>query len=345
MTTPPPRTLALPYPWQQPHWQRLLQWQAQGKLPHALMLSGQGGIGKAHFARAAAQYLLCSAPRSGLACGSCRACELNLAGSHPDLLWVQPQEAGKAVKVDQIRELADFVAKTAQQGGMKLAVIAPAEAMNVNAANALLKSLEEPAGDTLLILVSHSAGRVMATLRSRCQLLALPTPSPEQALPWLSQLVSGEDPRALLQYAGGAPLAALELLEGDLLERRAEFLAGLVGVAQGQVSALEAAAASMKAEPLKLLDWLLGWLQLGARQLAGIAAQGEAEGEQLQALFSGVQPGHLYRYLDKVILAKGQLLSGANPNKQLLLEELFMDWSALLRSRAAARQSQRNGLT
>ncbi|TQV73492.1 DNA polymerase III subunit delta' [Exilibacterium tricleocarpae] len=330
-------TLTLPYPWQQPQWQQAIQWQERGKLPHALLLGGQQGIGKAHFAAALAQYLLCAAPRSGLACGDCRGCELNRAGTHPDLVRVQPEQAGKAIKVDQIRELVDFLAKTAQQGGMKLAVIAPAEAMNINAANALLKSLEEPAGDTLLLLVSHTPSRVLATIRSRCHNLPLATPTAEQAESWLAPLVKGEDPRVLLQSAGGAPLAALALVEGDGLERRGQLLAGLLDVAEGRRSALDGAASAMSAEPLQVLDWLLGWLQMGARQLAGAAAPMASGGDmdRLAPVFARIQPVHLYLYVDKLLLAKRQLLSGANPNKQLLLEEVFMDWGALSRIRVA----------
>ncbi len=334
--------LALPYPWQQSEWQRVLQLQAQQKLPHALMLGGQKGLGKAHFAAAVAHYLLCLAPQSGLACENCRNCRLNQAQTHPDIHWVSPEETGKAIKVDQIRHLAEFVSKTSQQGGLKVAVIAPAEAMNVNAANALLKSLEEPSGDTLLLLVSHAPSAVLATIRSRCQQLNFAVPDRQQTLPWLKKLVGNADADALLDFAGNAPLVALALLEGDALEQRSTMLNDLQALAEGRDSALGVARRWMAFEPITVVEWVLIWLYSGARVWVTGAANVE-----LGAVFQHLHIPLVYRYIDKVMQLKRQLLSRANPNKQLLLEELLMDWSALTRhpSSEGSRQSMRNGLS
>src|SRR5690606_26968585 len=149
-------------------WQQICAQQAANKLPHALMLAGPKGIGKRHLAEALAHLLLCLAPVEGTPCGKCRSCQLNHAQPHPDFLMLAPEEGSKAIKVDQVRGLIESLGKTAQQGGYKVLVLEPAEAMNINSANALLKSLEEPANNTLLILVSHTPSAVLPTIRSRC---------------------------------------------------------------------------------------------------------------------------------------------------------------------------------
>ncbi|ACE84586.1 DNA polymerase III subunit delta' [Cellvibrio japonicus] len=322
------------YPWQLGEWQQLAQLIAARKLPHALMLAGPRGIGKRHFAEALAQLLLCQAPREGGACGQCRGCELNKAATHPDLLWLEPEEAGKAIKVDQVRELTDALGKTAQLSGYKVVVLEPAEAMNTNAANALLKSLEEPAANTLLILVSHTPSAVLPTIRSRCQLRAMAMPRQEQVVRWLSPLLVGRDIPAdeLLSAARGAPLIALSLLEGDALEQREQQLQQLTRMSLGQLSAIELAANWHTGDAPGLMEWFLGFLHTLARWRAGVDdPQAQRWPTELRERLQGVELSLLHRYLEKVLHAKRLLLSGANPNKQLLWEELLLDWGVVLR--------------
>ncbi len=337
---------SIPYPWQQSEWQRLMDQRAAGKLPHALMFIGQKGIGKRNLAQALGQYLLCLSPRSGLPCGSCKACELNRAETHPDIFVLEAEERGKAIKVDQVRALAEFVTKTSQQGGYKFAIIDPAEAMNTNAANALLKSLEEPSGDTVMVLLSHVPSSVMPTIRSRCQILPFSTPLRQQSLPWLERLAGGTaDAAALLDFANGAPLEALSMLDSDALEQRETLLKDFEGVSIGQMSALEVASRWMAFEPIAVIEWLLRWLH-GLARFSG-SRQRAFKREipsTLEGIVDNIQPQHLHRYIDKVVSTKRQLLSGANPNKQLLLEELLMDWSALVRLSGMSGQLRRNGL-
>ena len=182
-----------PYPWQLQEWQLLSQQIAAKKLPHALMFAGTKGIGKRHLAMSLAQLLLCLSPIEGTPCGKCRGCMLNKVQNHPDLIVISPEEGAKGIKVDQVRALIDDLGKTAQQGGYKVVVLEPAEAMNANAANALLKSLEEPAANTLLVLVCHTPSAVLPTIRSRCQMRLLPTPNSEQVMHWLKPLMVGSN--------------------------------------------------------------------------------------------------------------------------------------------------------
>lgn len=327
---------ALPYPWQQTIWQNFYQQLLNNRLPHALMLAGPVGLGKRHLARVLAQYVLCQSPRSESACGRCKACELNKAGSHPDYLQVAPLEPGKAIRVDDIRHLAEVQSKTAQQAGYKVVVLEPAEAMNTNAANALLKTLEEPAENTLLLLVSDSPSSVLPTIRSRCQMASMAIPPLEQSLHWLTPLVSGTgyNVKELLEQARGAPLAARNLMQGETLELQQSWVEGLARLTSGQADVVQLAGEWHKGDVADQLNWLIAWLHDLARWQLGISVP---HLEKLDAQFLGrlriVSPTLLHRYQEKLLASRQRLASGANPNKQLLLEELLLDWGVLLRPR------------
>lgn len=329
---------ALPYPWQQGIWQSFYQQLQDDRLPHAIMLAGPAGLGKRHLARVLAQYVLCQSPRSESACGRCKSCELNRAATHPDWLQVTPEEPGKAIRVDDIRALAEVQGKTAQQGGYKVVTLQPAEAMNVNAANALLKTLEEPAAKTLLLLVSDAPSAVLPTIRSRCQIRTLAVPPAEQSLHWLTPLVSGTDynARELLAMARGAPLAARDLMQGDELEKRAQWLADVAKLTLGQVDAVALAGEWQRGDVAAQVNWLLGWLHdLACWQVGAPVTQFEALDPAFTGALKNISPALLHRYQEKLLSCKQRLASGANPNKQLLIEELLMDWGVLLKARAA----------
>jgi DNA polymerase-3 subunit delta' len=326
---------SLPYPWQQTEWQQFCDQIAAKKTPHALMLAGPKGIGKRHMADAMAQVMLCQNPIEGTPCSKCRGCQLLQAQTHPDMLVLEPEEGSKAIKVDQVRELTETLGKTAQQGGYKVVVIEPAEAMNANAANALLKSLEEPAPQTLIVLVSHNPSSVLPTIRSRCQMRLLPMPRTEQVLHWLSPLLAGHsvEPAVLLTAARGAPLTALALLQGDALEEREQWLLQLGRLSLGQLSPLDLAAQWQNADVSALLEWLLSLMHSLARWRVGYddpLINGTSA--EFRARLETVSSSLLHRYLEKLLLTRRQWLSGSNPNKQLLLEELLLDWGALLRA-------------
>jgi len=323
-----------PYPWHLSHWQELGQSIDHQKLLHAIMFAGPKDIGKGQLARALAYRILCESPVDGLACGKCRGCELNKAGTHPDLSLLMPEEGSKAIKVDQVREVTQFLTKTSQQGGYKLVIIEPTEAMNGSSANALLKSLEEPSGNTLLILVCHNPSSVLPTIRSRCQIRLLPLPPKEQLINWLSPLLPAQSLRAdeLLIQAGGAPLAALALLEGDELEKRKKRLDDWIKLSLGQASAIELAAEWQQEDGLAWLEWYLSWLlRISRWQVGTPEALILNQSAELQSVLMTISSNHLHRYIEKVLLSKRQLQSGANPNKQLLIEELLLDWAALMR--------------
>lgn len=152
------------FPWQQKEWELLLK--NKHRLPHALLFTGNEGVGKKQFALTFASLLLCKQPNDAQPCGNCHACHLLKANSHPDLILIEPET--NIIKIDQIRDAISLANETAQQGGYKIFIINPANAMNINAANALLKILEEPAPSTLFILISTLNSRLPATISSRC---------------------------------------------------------------------------------------------------------------------------------------------------------------------------------
>ncbi len=202
------------------------------RLPHALLLHGPRGIGKLALAERYAQLILCESPAQGEPCGRCETCRWYAAGNHPDFRRIEPEslatpsDAGEDVrpqakgakpsteiKVDQIRELADFL-NIVSHRARRVAIVHPAEEMNPHAANSLLKSLEEPSPSVVFLLVSHRPARLLPTIRSRCVALAVPIPDRETSLRWLSER-GVEDAARWLAYAGGAPRLALEYASGE----------------------------------------------------------------------------------------------------------------------------------
>jgi DNA polymerase-3 subunit delta' len=217
-------------------WQQLA---GRSQHAHAYLLHGPAGIGKRALAERLMASLLCQRPAAQGACGECKSCLLLKAGSHPDNYILEPEEADKAIKVDQVRDLVSFVVQTSQMGGRKVVLIEPVESMNINAANALLKSLEEPSGDTVLLLVSHQTSRLLPTIKSRCVQQACPLPSEAVSLAWLAKALpdcSQEERIELLTLAAGSPLAAVNLQAQGVREQRAQVVEGVKKLLKQQQS-------------------------------------------------------------------------------------------------------------
>jgi len=325
----------LPCPWHQPVWDGLT---ARTRHAHAYLFGGLPGVGKRLFAEAFAASLLCLQPESGHACGHCRSCQLRQAGSHPDRLVVEPEEQGKAIRIDAIRQLADFMGQTAQQGGRKVIILHPAEAMNLNAANALLKSLEEPSAETYLLLVSDQPSRLLPTIRSRCRVQTLPTPSHAQAMHWLAGRLpelSAEQHAALLLMAGGAPLRALALHEMDAASLREQVVEGVKALLKGQLSASQLAERWPNL-PLELLaDWFCDWtLDLLRLKTGASDAPANADMDKvLPWMARYVRMPALLEWQGWLLEHRGMLLGKANLNRVLFIETLLIRWKQLMERR------------
>ena len=319
-------------PWQAELWRQLA---GRAQHAHAYLLHGPAGIGKRQLAERLMALLLCQRPAGDTACGACKACQLLAAHTHPDHYLLEPEEVDKAIRVDQVRDLVGFVTQTAQLGGRKVVLLEPAEAMNLNAANALLKSLEEPSGDTVLLLVSHQPSRLLPTIKSRCVQQACPLPGRQQSLDWLAGQLPGLDPalrEQLLALAAGSPLAALKLHEQQVLERRAQVVDGVKKLLKQQQSASQLAE-GWNALPLGLLfDWFCEWARLILRyQLTGDESGLGAE-DMHKVLQYLAQKGSRHKVLhmqDWLLEHRQKVLGKANLNRVLLLEALLVQWASL----------------
>lgn len=308
-----------PYPWFQAPWQQFISLVSTQRLPHALLLKSVDGMGSLELAEAMAAYLLCRSPMESLSCGRCRGCELLAANSHPDLAKLVPEEGSQVIKIAQVRELTPFVTSTAQQGGRKVIILAPAEWMNIEASNALLKNLEEPCGDTVFILVSYQPARLLPTIRSRTSQIALSLPNRAQALKWLNerQVKGGE---AVLDAVGGAPVKALEWLDGNQMEVHDDIAEHTSAALGGKASIVDAAKKLASYDLPVVFGLVQLWLQRAIRKAQANIDDDLPVVQNLAAL--GAQP--LYLLLDRVQGRMAQLYAGSNPNKALACEELLL---------------------
>lgn len=320
------------YPWQAALWQQLV---GRTQHAHAYLLHGVAGIGKRALAERLMAYLLCRQPTDVGACGQCKACHLLAAGTHPDNFILQPEEPDKPIKVDQVRELVSFVVQTAQLGGRKVVLVEPAEAMNLNAANALLKSLEEPSGDTVLLLVSHQPSRLLPTVRSRCVQQACPLPTAAMSLAWLAEALpdSAEEERGELLYlAAGSPLAAVRMQAQGVRQQRTQVVEGVKKLLKQQLAPSQLAE-SWNAVPLPLLfDWFCDWTQLMLRYQMTRDEAGLGQGDMrkvVQYLAEKTPQSKVLRVQDWLLAQRQKVIGKANLNRVLLLEALLVQWASL----------------
>jgi len=332
-------------------WMALLPWQGsaaravlaqRSSWPHALLLHGPRGIGKHALALNLAQALLCESPApDNLACGECPSCRYAIAGQHPDLmrlelLMIDPDEGAlKAVEtigIDRVRALTDFVQLTSHRQRAKVAVIAPADRMNVAAANALLKTLEEPPPGTYLILVADQPGRLPPTILSRCRKLAAPLAAPDDARAWLAAQGIRQPDLALAQ-AAGAPLAALAHADPGVMAERRAWVDALVLPERLSVQALAAridagGREERKARLAHALEWLIAWTADLARVAAGgTARQNPDAAPALGRLAAQVAPVPLFRYHRALLRQRAMIAHPLQP--RLVVEALLIDYRAL----------------
>ena len=318
------------YPWLEQSRDSLIAVINQGRLPHALLLTGQPGLGKGAFSRHLAAQLLCG-NRTGTAgpCGHCPGCMQFRAGTHPDFFQVQPEEDASVIKVDQIRQLSVKLSLSSHQGGYQVAVLNPAETMKLNAANSLLKTLEEPSDNTVLILISARPAQLPATVRSRCQQVRIEVPDSQPALDWLQEQGHGEAAQTYLQLAHGAPLEALKQAEIDSISARRERFNALVGILENRVSALTVAQGWSKDEDMQGIRWMREWLMDLLRiSMAGQINQVRSADLQdgLSALARRLDSRVMFGLLDRI--NKTLRLTAGSLNRQLLTEDILLAWAA-----------------
>jgi DNA polymerase-3 subunit delta' len=287
---------------------------AQGRMPHAVLLTGPPGVGK----RAAADWM--ARTRLGTA-GAVPVFPFRPL-EHADLRWIAPFEDKSTIGIEQIRELVSDIGLTSYAGRGKVAVIEPAQLMTSNAANSLLKTLEEPPGDALLILVADRAGALPATIYSRCQRMDIRAPDASLGLAWLDRLQPGTAWAQALELAGNAPIAAIEALEQ--LDLHAAMRRDLGAVASGSASPLDVAGRWAKIDPPFVLTWLSRQVQAAISAASG-APEIPVAGAIGETVLKRMDRRNLFCYLDTINRLRGQ--PAGSYNVQLTFESLLIDWA------------------
>jgi len=246
------------FPWLDTCFKQLGNRIAADKLHHALLIQGPSGLGKSSFALQLAQLLLCKARQGDKVCGQCQSCLLNAATTHPDLHVVGSE---KQIGVDQIRDAIKKLVSSAHMSGAKVLIIYHAHTMTESSANALLKTLEEPTGNTFLLLTTDKPERILPTIKSRCEKLALPLPSLDSTLTWVKTQYDADIDINFAKLFSARPLALLAELQEEQSFTYEIFSAGLDALLQGQTSAMQLAMAWQDSA-----DKVLKWTQYWARQ-------------------------------------------------------------------------------
>jgi DNA polymerase-3 subunit delta' len=337
------------YPWQEQAWTQLQQMRV--RLPHAILFHGAAGIGKADFIEAFAQSLLCENVRpDGHACGACASCGWFAQGNHPDYRRVRPEAmedeapadgeeggdadkkaksaktASKEIKIEQVRALSDFMNISTHRQGLRVVVLYPAEALNMPASNALLKTLEEPPPGTVFLLASNGLDRLLPTILSRCRKFALPLPDHAAALAWMeSQGVADAD--GWLREQGGAPLAALARAESGSREELDMLLQVL---AQPSVDAALRVADKLSKAPLAtLVAWQQRWLyDVFSYKLSGAIRYYPRYQRELAALAGRVHTANLMRAIKSANERRAVADHPLSP--KLFVEDMLLDYTACL---------------
>lgn len=338
------------YPWLRQQWSEVLQ--RKSALPHAILFRGNLGIGKLDFVRKLAQSIACASPAAeGAACGACPSCRWFAGGGHPDYREIQPEalraadpqaegsdsmasdqpasgkrKPSQEIRVEEVRDLQDFINLTAHQGGAKTIVFCPAETLNVNAANALLKNLEEPPAGTRFMLVSHRPSYLPATIISRCQQIVLPTPPAASAEQWLREQGVAE-PALSLAQTGNAPLAALALDDGEFWGQRKMLLGGLAAHRPDALGLAE----QVREYPVgRVLGWLQRWTYdlLSAKSVGRVRYNPDFE-NVLRQVAAGLRGADIARY--HRLLVRQQRIVNHPLNARLFIEQLLLSYAVLLR--------------
>jgi len=294
-------------------------WQAraaQGRIPHAVMLIGTPGVGK----RCAAAWI--ARQRLGLKNATALPEYPCAIPEHADLRWLCPPEDKHTIGIEQIRELVADLSLTSYAGGGKVAVIEPANAMTASAANSLLKTLEEPPGDALLVLVTDKTGRLPATIFSRCQRINVPVPAESESLAWLDRLQPATSWPKALSAGGGAPLSAITASER--LEATDAMSRDFAELSARRAPPLDVAAKWARYEVEFVLDWLCREVQRCIYGASG-AASASMERAVDESVLKRMDRRNLFCYLDIINRLRGQ--PAGSFNVQLTLESLLIDWA------------------
>lgn len=313
-----------PLPWQRQQWQQLYRTHQNGRLPQALLLLGQAGLGKALFAAHFAKTLLCKQPADGFACEDCRNCVLVAADTHPDLCYLAPEKSSQGIKIDAIRSVIEKLNRTTQ-AAYKIVIINPADSLLLAASNALLKSLEEPSDRVLFILIAEKIEHLLPTIRSRCQVIRFSPPQKALAMPWLAQqLPESTALDKLYQLSAGSPLQALSYAKSDYYQFYIDLLHALTALLTQEIDPVSCASRYLKNDGGQLVTGLLRLTSelIKCQLLSGYVVLEPA----LSCLAKSLSTSFLFEYFDHLLALQGHLHK-ITLNAQLMCEALFARWA------------------
>jgi len=321
-------------PWQYKNWDLLSEYRRQDRVPQALLIVGNAGLGKLHLANQFAFSLLCHQPKNNdLYCGHCHACLLLKAETHPDFIQLNPEEPGKAIVIDQVRHLLTRLTLKPQLDSYRAVIVSPAELMNKSAANAFLKCLEEPPERTVIILITEKMTQLPATILSRCQKLAIYAPSKKTFFTWLTEQNTNEIPNnndALYNLTQGSPLLALDYVSNNTMVLRNECFNSWLNIAKLNQHPIIVAEHWHKQSTALLLFWITTWtidIIKCYYQIKPDWLYNPDLKEPLQAIALHIKINKLYQFYDLILISRQQL--NTQINKHNMFEEILINWLEL----------------
>lgn len=321
-------------PWHRGLWAPMAQALAEERVAHGILVCGAVGVGKRRFAQRLVESLLCIDPDDNSdACGQCTRCRQHRAGTHPDISRLVPEEAGRQIKVEQVRAFSHRLQLTSQYDSGRVGWIDPAERLSISGANSLLKTLEEPPAGCHIVLLSDRVSALMATIRSRCQLWRVPSAEPSTGHDWLA--AQGADNQLIDDDLARAPLTALARSTSDHQERLSQWDNDLARLLARKANPVNVAERASKEDAALWIDWLYRraqYLLQASLASSGAAEQAPSSVEaQLQRAAHGLGAGVLEPWCRHVVRASR--LQQSNADWRLVIESLLIDLSQRIANR------------
>lgn len=314
------------YPWLRPHFDQLIASYQAGRGHHALLIQALPGMGEDALIYAIARFLMCQQPQGQKSCGKCRGCQLMQAGTHPDYYRLEPEKGKSTLGIDAVRDISEKLYEHARLGGAKVVWLSDASLLTEAAANALLKTLEEPPEKTWFFLSCRDPGRLLATLRSRCRHHHVAVPQETWALSWLQREVTASQESALaaLRLCSGAPAAALELLQKEAWSHRMQ-LCGAVEQAINSRDWLSVLSVLNHDRAPERLHWLVSLLLDAMKLQQGATLVSNVDVWPLVNTLANALPGATLRAMvHEICLSREQLLTVTGLNRELVLTDLLL---------------------
>lgn len=323
------------YPWLNAPYRQLVGQYAAGRGHHALLVHAAPGNGDEALLYALSRWLICQQRNGEKSCGECHSCRLMLAGNHPDYHVLTPEKGKSSLGIEPIRQVIEILYSHAQQGGAKVVWLSQAELLTEAAANALLKTLEEPPANTFFLLACREPSRLLATLRSRCFYWHLASPDEALSLQWLNRQAPGNpiDRLTALRLHGGAPIAAEQLLQPPRWQQRSALCTALnSALPQGDMLAL--LPVLNHDDVAERLHWLCALLVDAMKWQQGAAGYVLNQDQQplIQQLASRLSNTSLPQMVQQWLNCRHQLLNVIGVNRELLLTEQLLSWEQMLGS-------------